>query len=103
MVEWNAELRRWGRSTGRRPGGYRADKEKIGPSDLRENIVWQARSRPPTEYENALGDALEEILGDGVHDLAGIVARLNDMGFRAFDGAAWTEEKFEEEIKHLGT
>ncbi|MGE5145361.1 MAG: recombinase-like helix-turn-helix domain-containing protein, partial [Candidatus Eiseniibacteriota bacterium] len=36
--------------------------------DLYCNPV-QAQRRPPTDYENRLGDALEAAFADGIHDL----------------------------------
>lgn len=62
----------------------------------------QAQTAPPTEYENKLGDALEAAFADGVDTLEPLVARLNEMGVRAPNGAAWTPELFETEIKRLG-
>ena len=70
--------------------------------DHPQNTVWQTRTGEPSAYENALGDALEAILGAGVHDLSGIVAGLNAAGVRAPDGAAWSEESFMAEMKRLG-
>ncbi len=72
-------------------------------ADEPRDIVWQTRSSEPTAYENALGDALERILGDGVHDLAGICGRLNEVGVKAPDGSVWTESMFEAEIKRFGS
>lgn len=62
----------------------------------------QARTAPPTAYENKLGDALEAAFADGIHELAPLVARLNEVGVRAPNGEAWTEALFETEIKRLG-
>jgi len=62
----------------------------------------QARRRAPTEYENRLGDALEAAFADGVHDLPGLVARLNAQGIAAPDGGSWTEARFESAMKELG-
>ena len=55
----------------------------------------QARRRPPTDYENLLGDALESAFAAGVSDLQGLVARLNGEGIRTPDGREWTVERFE--------
>ena len=66
-----------------------------------ENVVWQTRQHPQTDFENRLADALEEILGEGVHDLAGIVDRLNGMGFRDEQNRAWTEDGFKDELARL--
>lgn len=62
----------------------------------------QARTEEPTDYENALGDALEAAFADGIDTLEPLVARLNETGVRAPGGEAWTPETFETEIKRLG-
>ncbi|MER7011597.1 recombinase-like helix-turn-helix domain-containing protein [Saccharopolyspora sp. NPDC000359] len=62
----------------------------------------QSRSRPTTSYEEAFADELESIYGRGVHDLAGVVAALNETGVRPANGADWTEESFTREIARLG-
>ena len=65
-------------------------------------VRWQSRDRDPTDYENALGDALEAAFADGVRELAELVERLNAIGVKAPDGTAWTEDSFRTEIKRLG-
>lgn len=66
-----------------------------------DNVVWQTRTRAPTEYELALVQALETVMADGTHDLSGIVRGLNALNFRMQDGAMWSEESFTAEIKRL--
>ena len=66
-----------------------------------ENIVWQTRTRPPTEYENRLGDALEQVFEAGAIALGDVVAKLNDLGVRTEDGRRWTAEVFTQEIERL--
>lgn len=58
------------------------------------NIPWQTRAAPPTEYENRLGDALEQVFESGATELADIAARLNDLGCLAPDNEPWTAERF---------
>ena len=67
-----------------------------------ENIVWQSRAAPPSDYENALGDALENLFRDKIHDLPGIVAGLNEAGIHGPDGRYWTEASFQAEMARLG-
>jgi hypothetical protein len=62
----------------------------------------QARDREPDDYQNLLGDAIERCFADGVHDLPGLVARLNEARLPAPNGRAWTEELFQKEMKRLG-
>ncbi len=61
----------------------------------------QARRRPPSEYESLLGDSLERAFAAGTHDLAGIVAYLNDAGPPAAEGKPWTVEHLEAELARL--
>jgi len=62
----------------------------------------QARVRPATTYEDLLGDAIERAFAAGVHDLAGLVERLNDSGLASPSGKAWTEAIYREEMATLG-
>jgi hypothetical protein len=71
--------------------------------DRVENIAWQTRPALPTAAENAFGDALQRIFGDEIHDLAEIVARLNQAGIAPPAGAsAWTEVSLRAELARLG-
>lgn len=62
----------------------------------------QARDRAPDDYQNLLGDAIERAYAAGVHDLPGLVGRLNEAGVPAPNGARWTAELFQSEMKRLG-
>lgn len=67
-----------------------------------QNIVWQTRvGREPGDFEAALADALQSIFDDGVHDLDGIVERLNRLGLRTQVGEAWSGAEFEATMKRL--
>lgn len=66
------------------------------------NVAWQTRAAPPTDAESRFADALQRILADRIHDLAGIVARLNADGLPAPDGSAWTEASLRAELARLG-
>lgn len=61
----------------------------------------QARRRPPTDYENLLGDAIEAAFTAGAWELPALVARLNEDGIRTPDGQPWTEERFRQVMAHL--
>lgn len=54
----------------------------------------QARTRPPSDYENRLGDALEAAFEAGAWDLPELVACLNESRTPAPDGKPWTVESF---------
>jgi hypothetical protein len=72
-----------------------------GGVEERTNIEWQNRADPPTEFENRLGDALEQIFAKGVESLPEVVRELNRVTpDRA--GNPWTEESFQAEMKRLG-
>ena len=69
-------------------------RERIEKPDEIENVVWQTRAAEPTEYENRLGDALEQVFATGAEDLAAVIRALNDLRCLAPDGKPWTEETF---------
>ena len=62
----------------------------------------QAREREPDDYENLLGDAIERAFAAGIHDLAGLVARLNEAAVPAPGGRPWSEDLFRAEMRRLG-
>ena len=62
----------------------------------------QARDREPDDYQNLLGDAIERAFAAGVHDLDGLVLRLNDARVPSPNGQPWTSELFCREMKRLG-
>ena len=61
----------------------------------------QAQRRPPSDYENLLGDALEAAFAAGAWELEALVARLNADGMRAPDGREWTVANFESILERL--
>ncbi len=62
----------------------------------------QSRSAPPTEFENQLGDTIESAYAAGVHELEGVVDRLNADGPPPPDGDIWTAERFRLLMVELG-
>jgi len=62
----------------------------------------QARQRPPTSFEDLLGDAIERAYAQGIDELPGLVAYLNDTGPSAENGQDWTEESFTALMARLG-
>ena len=63
----------------------------------------QARDREPDEWQNLLGDAIERAYAAGIHDLAGLVASLNEAHVPAPNGQPWSAELFQREMKRLGS
>lgn len=62
----------------------------------------QARTAPPTPYEDLLGDSIERAYANGIHDLNALVGYLNQFGPFAPNGVPWTEEVFTREMARLG-
>ena len=79
-----------------------AGKGQIEQPGQARNIVWQNRAAPPSDYENALGDALERAYDAGATSAEEVVAALNAAAFRMPDGQAWSVERFEAELARLG-
>jgi len=72
-----------------------------GSVEQRVNIEWQHRAAAPDEFENRLGDALEEIFGRGIELLPEVVSELNKT-LMDRSGKPWTEESFQAEMNRLG-
>ncbi len=83
-VDHNPHLKPWSRPEPNQVAG----KGNIEKPDEIENIIHQTRSTPSTEYENQLGEALEEIFGADIDQLPEIVIKLNEMGIQAPYGEA---------------
>ncbi len=62
----------------------------------------QARPRPPTAYEDQLGDALERAFAGGHWELDALIAQLNHSGPTAPGGQPWTADNFQAEMAVLG-
>lgn len=66
------------------------------------NETHQSRSAEPTVFESLLGDSIERAYAQGIHDLEGLVAYLNQAGPSGPNGAPWTPETYTTEIARLG-
>lgn len=97
-LEYNPYLKPWQRPA---PSARAGEGEIERPGQI-ANIIWQTRAAPPNEYENRLGDALEEVFESGAVELHEVVAKLNELGFRSSDGQPWTAASFEAEMARLG-
>ncbi|MDX3895416.1 recombinase-like helix-turn-helix domain-containing protein [Pusillimonas sp.] len=67
-----------------------------------ENLRWQTRKAAPTEYENALADALEQAYTSGAVTAEEIVESLNRRAFRNAAGELWTAASLTSEMSVLG-
>ena len=65
------------------------------------NDTHQARTQDPTSYESLLGDSIERAFGAGIHDLAGLVQYLNNVGPSGPNGQPWTAETYQLEMARL--
>ena len=94
-MDWNP----WLTKTHENKGG--ADYlETYDPPTL---LPWQTRFAKPTEYEQELADDLQEIFGEEVYDLPGIVGRLNESDVKPpEEEGGWTEANFQSVMKQLG-
>ncbi|MBZ0216395.1 MAG: hypothetical protein K8F25_07580 [Fimbriimonadaceae bacterium] len=97
-MDYNPRLKPWSKPAPNKVAG----KGVIENPDTVENIVWQTRHAPPSDYENQLGDALVAAFDQGVEDLEPLVAKLNEFGTLAPDGQPWTVATFEAEMARLG-
>lgn len=68
----------------------------------RDLIVWQTRPAVPSEYEQTLADALEQIFSQRTYELPEVVAALNREGILTPTGEVWTERNFEQTFQQLG-
>jgi hypothetical protein len=75
---------------------------RIEKPEEANNIVWQTRTREPTDYENRLGDALEQVFAGGASALGEVVEGLNKLKLPDPEGRAWTETSFQAQMKRLG-
>ena len=66
-------------------------------------FTYRTFNQSPTEYERKLADTLFAVMGKSAHDLADIVAGLNQAGFTPEDGDTWSIERFKAEMQRLGT
>ena len=96
--DFNPHLKQWqkpvptndpGAGTIEQPGQFR-------------NLVWQTRTRAPTEYELRLVQALEQAFANGASDVTSVVNQLNDIGVYDHSGRTWTEVSFHKSIAALG-
>lgn len=62
----------------------------------------QARQRPPTLFEELLGDAIERAFGEGAQTLAELVAHINRSGPSSENGELWSEHNFAALMARLG-
>lgn len=80
-----------------------AGKGRIDVPGQVPNLVWQNRAAAPTDFENALADALEATFEAGAQTDEQVVAGLNASALQAPGGQAWTVESFTATLRRLGS
>lgn len=83
-------------------GANKGDASTIERYDSPILIRWQTRPALPSDYENALGDALEALFTREVYALGAIIDGLNESGPADPDGKPWTEASFTSVMQRLG-
>ena len=85
------------------PRGSKGDAGTV--EDLAEPLLhrWQHRARAPTDHESRLADELMAAFADGIHDLPGIVGRLNESGVSGPGGGPWTGDGFAAAVRALAS
>jgi len=66
------------------------------------DYVYRSRLDSPSPYEQALADALFQILGRVPHELPAITEALRATAVKPPDGGAWTVETVRAELARLG-
>lgn len=97
-IDHNPNLKPWQASSPNNVAG----KGQIEAPGKARNIVWQSRAAAPTDFENSLGDALEQVFTAGAMTPEEIVDGLNRIGLRQRDGQPWSVAVFESEMARLG-
>jgi hypothetical protein len=87
-------------STKRNPAHYSRPAARSAPIPQAQAL--KARQRPPTSFEDLLGDAIERAFGQGHWELDGLVAYLNKSGPAGPNGQPWTAESFQQLMTTLG-
>ena len=96
--DYNPFLKPWRRTSPE----INAGKGRIERPGEVGNIVWQTRAARPTEYQDALANAIIRAFDEGVTALPDMVAKLNSFGVLSPDGTPWTDDRFEAEMRRLG-
>ncbi|AOA58868.1 recombinase-like helix-turn-helix domain-containing protein [Acinetobacter larvae] len=98
MKEFNEKLARWINATPSKDAGI----NNIQIPGQVEHLVWQNRSKIPSQYEMDFVQHLIQAFSNDVTQLNDLVSTLNQQGFRNEDGELWTIECFSSEMQRLG-
>lgn len=98
MKEFNEKLAKWINATPSHDAGI--NNIQI-PGDV-ELLVWQNRSKAPSQYELDFVQHLIQAFSNGVTKLDALTDTLNEQGFRTVAGDLWTVASFSNEMQRLG-
>ena len=98
MKEFNEKLARWINAVPSTDAGI----NNIQIPGKVEHLVWQNRSRAPSQYELDLVQHLIQAFSNDVIELDALTDALNQQGFRTVAGDVWTTESFSKEMQRLG-
>lgn len=98
MKEFNEKLARWINATPSKDAGINNIQV---PGDI-EHLVWQNRSKAPSQYELDFVQHLIQAFSKDVTALDAVTDALNLQGFRNIAGDLWTVESFSKEMQRLG-
>jgi len=66
------------------------------------NLRWQSRESEPSDYENALADAIEGAYLAGARTPQQFADHLNTAGVASLSGMGWNAASLEQEMSRLG-
>ncbi len=98
MKEFNEKLAKWINSVPSTDAGI----NNIQVPGQVEDLVWQNRSKAPSQYELDFVQHLIQAFRQGVTELNDLTVALNEQGFRNESGDVWTVESFSTEMQRLG-
>lgn len=84
--------------SGRKGGGLFTE----APHEV-DNIVFQTRGAPLTDFEDRLAESLMAAFSQGASELSEVVQAMNAGGGVDDQGQAWTEDRLEAVLESLGT
>lgn len=98
MKNFNEKLAKWNHALPSTEAGI----NNIQIPGQVEHLVWQNRSRAPSEYELDFVQHLMQAFNQNVTELNALTNALNLQGFRTIAGDLWTAESFSVEMQRLG-
>ena len=98
MKAFNEKLAKWINATPSNDAGI----NNIQIPGQVKHLVWQNRSRAPSQYELDFVQHLIHAFNNDVTELDALTDALNQQGFRTVAGEVWTTESFSKEMQRLG-